>query len=58
MDNILLVPQSSSQHFKLLGNILRGAEKIRAEMIIGLMVGTQVVVSMVVGAQMVGGNMA
>lgn len=57
MDNVLLVSQSSSQHFKLLGNILRGAEQIRAEVIIALMVGAQVVVSMVVGAQMVGGNM-
>lgn len=58
MDNILLVSQSSPQHFKLLGDILRGAEKIRAEVIIGLMVGAQVIVSVVVGAQMVGGNMA
>lgn len=58
MDNILLVSQGSPQHFKLLGNILRGAEEVRAEVIVGLMVGAQVVVSKVVGAQMVGSNMA
>lgn len=45
MDNVLLISKGSSQHFKFLGNIFRRAEKVRAEVVVSLVVGAQVVVT-------------